>query len=226
MFGDRKSVLIPPVQELTAAGFAVASIDYRRAPMVVMASQVEDAQCAVRFLRANAAALGIDPDRIGAFGHSEGGWLSAMLGLAGPRAGAEASQYQGYSSQVQAVVDEAGPTDLPRLLQEGPMWMGQAAFVLYRGQPVSTPPDNSAVDYVRPGAPPFLIVQGTDDAVIPFQQSAELAERLQAAGDAVRLVPVQHGPHDLEAGDESPDPDQLGHLVTEFLVATLHPAAP
>ena len=224
IYGDRKDVLIPSVQELNAAGFAVASIDYRRAPMVVMASQVEDAQCAVRFLRANAATLGIDPDRIGAFGHSEGGWLSAMLGLAGPRAGDEASQYQGVSSQVQAAVDEAGPADLPRLLQEGPIWMSQAAFVLYRGQPVSAPPDNSSVDYVRPGAPPFLIIQGTDDEVIPFQQSAELAERLRAAGDAVQFVPVQHGPHDLQDATETPAPAELGHLVTAFFVAALQPS--
>ncbi|MBV9598150.1 MAG: alpha/beta hydrolase [Chloroflexi bacterium] len=226
IYGDRKDILIPPAQDLTTTGFAVASIDYRRAPMVLMASQVEDAQCAVRFLRANASALGIDPERIGAFGHSEGGWLSAMLGLAGPRAGAESLEYQGYSSQVQAVVDEAGPADLPRLLREGPIWMGQAAFVLYRGQPVSTPPDNSSVDYVQPGAPPFLIVQGTDDEVIPFQQSAELAGRLQAFGDEVRFVAVQGGPHDLKAPTQVPDQSQLGHIVNDFFVGTLYPAVP
>ncbi len=224
IYGDRKDVLIPPVRTLNAAGFAVASIDYRRAPIVVMASQVQDAKCAARFLRANAAVLRIDADRIGAFGHSEGGWLAAMLGLAGPDAGFDVGEYAGYSSQVQAVVDQAGPADLPRLLEEGPSWMGQAGFVLYHGQPISTPPDDSSVDYVRPGAPPFMIVQGTEDEVIPFQQSAELAQRLEAAGDSVQFVPVQNGAHDLNATTQTPDPVQLGQLVTDFFEAALHPA--
>jgi acetyl esterase/lipase len=147
-----------------------------------------------------------------------------MLGLVGPDAGFGVGEYPDRSSQVQAVVDEAGPADLPRLLQEGPGWIGQAAFVLYRGQPVDTPPDDSAVDYVRPGAPPFLIVQGTDDEVIPFQQSAELAQHLEAAGDAVQFVLVEHGPHDLQASNQSPDAAQLGHMVTAFFVAALQPA--
>ncbi len=228
IYGDRKDVLVfrDQIGELNAAGFAVASIDYRRAPIAaVMANQVEDAKCAVRFLRANAEALGIDPSRIGVYGHSEGGWLAAMLGLAGPPAGFETGQYLGYSSQVQAVVDEAGPTDLPRLVKEGPSWMGQLAFVLYHGHPLSTAPDNSAVDYVRPGAPPFLILQGTDDEVIPFQQSVELVQGLQVAGDSVRFVPVANGPHPLTSDSQTPTPSQLAQMVTDFFVASLHPAA-
>ena len=221
IYGDRKDVLIPSVASLTEAGFAVASIDYRRAPIVVMSNQVQDAKCAVRFLRANAAALGIDPDRFGAFGHSEGGWLSAMLGLAAPDAGFDVGEYSSYSSQVQAVVDEAGPADVPRLLAEGPAWMPQAAFVLYHGQPVTALPDNSSVDYARPDAPPFLIVQGTDDEVIPFHQSAELTERLQLAGDSVQFIAVQHGPHDLKSESETPDAGQLGQMVRRFFQATL-----
>ena len=97
---------------LLARGFAVGSIDYRFPPLYGMLDQVVDAKCAVRFLRAHAGELGIDPQRIGVYGVSEGGYLSAMLGLTGPDAGFDKGQYLDQSSRVQAVVDMWGPTDL------------------------------------------------------------------------------------------------------------------
>ena len=97
---------------LLARGFAVGSIDYRFPPLYGMLDQVVDAKCAVRFLRAHATELGINPQRIGVYGVSEGGYLASMLGLTGPDAGFEKGQYLDQSSRVQAVVDMWGPADL------------------------------------------------------------------------------------------------------------------
>src|SRR5215217_1194414 len=80
---NHEGALFTPLQRwLNARGFVVASIDYRLPPGTPWPAQIEDAKCAVRFLRAHAAVLGIDPDRIGVWGSSGGGQLSSLLGLA------------------------------------------------------------------------------------------------------------------------------------------------
>lgn len=187
-----------------------------------MANEIVDAKCAVRFLRANAATLGIDPSRVGAYGASEGGWGAAMLGVAGPAAGFETGQYQGYPSRVSAVVDAFGPADFRTLRAEGPRWIGFIGFILNHGwSPNPRAPDNSSVSYVAPDDPPFLILHGTKDTVIPFQQSVELTRRLQASGVSVRFVTVENGPHGLLDPAESPSPSQLAQTVTGFFVSTL-----
>ena len=68
--------------------------------------------CAIRFLRAHSVELGIDTNRVGVFGDSEGGYVAAMLGTAAPADGLGVGQYLEQSSSVQAVVDMWGFADL------------------------------------------------------------------------------------------------------------------
>lgn len=91
-----------------AQGIVVASIDYRLAPLAPWPAQIQDAACAVRFLRAHAAALGIAPAHIGTWGSSGGGTLATLLGVGH---GFGTRPYRGYSSQVEAVADMFGPAD-------------------------------------------------------------------------------------------------------------------
>jgi acetyl esterase/lipase len=65
----------------------VASIDIRQVPLHPWPAPIEDAKCTVRFLRAHAGELGIDPNHIGAYGTSAGANLASLLGTAGPSAG-------------------------------------------------------------------------------------------------------------------------------------------
>jgi acetyl esterase/lipase len=108
VLGDRKlgglggglanaaGALLPQLRAaLNQRGFVVASIDYRLPPGSPWPAQLQDASCAVRFLRAHADALGIDPGRIGAWGSSAGGTLVSLLGLAGSTADADAGQLAG-----------------------------------------------------------------------------------------------------------------------------------
>ena len=71
------------IEALTTKGVAVAAVNYRLAPEYQFPAMIEDVKCAVRYVRANATELGIDPDRIGAFGGSAGGHLSLMMGTTG-----------------------------------------------------------------------------------------------------------------------------------------------
>jgi acetyl esterase/lipase len=209
----------PAATLLTERGIAVASIDYRLAPASPWPAQIIDVECAVRYLRTTAEVLGLDPNQIGAWGSSAGGQLVALLGTTAdqslwgqtPRAPRPA---------VQAVADQFGPTDLAAAL---PRW---TAGIVHRVFGSSTGAsqaldDASPLDHVGPGDPPFLIQQGTSDAIVPETQSFQLAGRLRAAGDSVRLTLVAGGNHGLTAVGEAPDSAWLDQELTDFFVHTL-----
>jgi acetyl esterase/lipase len=221
--------------DLLARGFAVGSIDYRLAPTYTIFDQVVDAKCAVRFLRAHAAELGIDPHRIGVYGASQGGFLSTMLGLAAPDAGFDAGQYVDQSSRVQAVVDMWGPTDFTD-------WTGSPSWVYTLGQGLGVSRQGTAlradqapaharknyaspVSYVTPNAPPFLIVQGAGDWLITPHHSQKLASLLQAAHVPTTLLMIQHDGHGLVAPTpgqvEQPSPSAVIQMIEDFFVRTL-----
>jgi acetyl esterase/lipase len=230
---NHAGALLPRLRaSLNQRGFVVASIDYRHPPLSPWSAPIEDAKCAVRFLRAHAAALGIDPGRIGAWGSSGGGALVSLLGLAGPEAGFDRGQYAEQSSAVQAVVDMFGPADLTDLGDSEPfarvvagMALGTSAGVRRSASPLSY----VGAEAAAAGVPPFLILHGTDDQAIRPRQSQEFARRLDAAGVAVRLVLVQGADHGLNDPSQRPTPDQVTEMVADFLdrslaQATRHPS--
>jgi len=111
--GDRNSdVGQLDIIRLVDNGYIAVSIDYRLAPDNRFPAQIEDAKCAVRFLRANAEKYHLDPKKVGVFGSSAGGHLAALVGVADQSAGFDKGEYLNQSSRVQAVVDIYGPTDL------------------------------------------------------------------------------------------------------------------
>ena len=119
-------------------------------------------KCAIRYLRANARQLNIDPDEIGAWGQSAGGHLVALLGTAGPSAGWDVGAYTDESSKVQAVVDMAGPSDLLTMGNQGDSFAVAETFVDLLGhvphkQIGADLRADSPVTYIAPGDPPFLV---------------------------------------------------------------------
>jgi acetyl esterase/lipase len=90
-------------------GFAMASIEYRLTPSITFPANVEDVRTAVRWLRANAAAHALDPDRICLWGTSAGGHLAAVAALA-PRGMFEGADNLNQTSAVRCVLDAYGPT--------------------------------------------------------------------------------------------------------------------
>jgi acetyl esterase/lipase len=212
--------------DLAAKGFVVVSLDYRLGPARQWPDQIEDVKCAVRFLRANAHALNIDPQEIGAWGQSAGGHLVALLGTAGPAAGWDVGPYPDESSQVQAVVDMAGPSDLLTLGDKGESLLVQESFLsLIGGVPAdrlaATLKAASPVTWVSPGDPPFLIVHSTDDEIVYPQQSQELAWDLAANGVPHQLLLVRDGGHQLDNPGENPDEAGIVADVEGFFIRTL-----
>jgi acetyl esterase/lipase len=180
--------------QLTQRGFLVASIDYRLAPANPWPDQITDVRCAVGYLRANAAGMGIDPKRIGASGESAGGHLVSLLGTDGGPDG------------VQAVADLFGPADLT-----SSDWSPGVKRILQNvfGSSSEVRPDASPVSHVAAGDPPFLILQGDHDTTVPASQSIELAGRLRSVGVPVTLVIVKGGRHGLAGPGMDPTQTDL-----------------
>jgi acetyl esterase/lipase len=237
IWGDRKlhglganqanhagALFTPLRRQLNAQGFVVASIDYRLPPATPWPAQLQDAKCAVRFLRAHAPELGIDPGRIGAWSSSGGGWLVSLLGLAGPDAGFDTGQYPEASSRVQAVVDMFGMADLTDL--GGTSAFGRFLVHAALGSSPAIRRGASPITYVTPGAPPFLILHGTEDSMMPPHQSTALAGRLRAAGVPATLILVAGAGHDgFTSPDQRPPPMQLTSMITDFFATTLGPGS-
>ena len=205
-------------------GYVIASIDYRLAPMAKFPAQIQDAMCAVRFLRARAAEFGIDPNHIAAMGASAGGHLAALLGvLKGDEFGAP-SQYANESSRVQAVVDLFGPADLqaPDFVSIS-LDAAQKVFGVDHLGPSPQLKRASPVTYVSSSSAPFLIIHGAEDSVVPLNQSVALAAKLTAAGVPVHLIVVQNAEHGLvpKGGPISPSLDAIIQAIGSFLDRTL-----
>lgn len=211
------------VTALLSQGFAVASINYRLAPANPWPAQIIDVRCAVRYLRANAARWDVDPARFTALGTSAGAHLASLAALS---AGAEPQWdnglWAGESSGFAAVVDCWGPADLT-----APGWsavavaIGRPVFGTAVGSDSQALRDASPVTWVRAGAPPFLIIQGAADTLVPPHQSVELQARLAAAGSSATLVPVANAEHELRpvGGLIQPPLGELTARVVAFLTS-------
>jgi acetyl esterase/lipase len=213
---------------LNERGFIVASIDYRLPPLSPWPAALQDAKCAVRFLRAHAGALGIDPHRIGAWGSSSGGTLATLLGLVGPDAGFDQGQYAGRSSGVRAVVDMFGAADITDIgdsdaFTRAIAWvaLGSSASVRRSASPLSYVGSGAAAAGAAVGGPRYLILHGTADQSVRPRHSRELARRLAAAGAPVELVLVRGARHGLNHPSQRPTPAQVAELVADFLTRSL-----
>jgi acetyl esterase/lipase len=179
---------------LARSDFVAFSVDYRllhgtenRWP-----AQLDDVQRAVRWVRANAAKYNVDPKGIGAFGHSAGAQLAALLGLEDTKDDSDPALAK-YSSQVEAVVDQSGPSDFTVVRgPEGLAFLATLFGVDYAAKP-EVWRDASPVFHVSKSSAPFLIVHGTQDESVPIAQAQELADKLQAAGVPVKFVNLDDG---------------------------------
>jgi acetyl esterase/lipase len=190
MFGDRRYLpeTLRPNQVFDAlldAGLAVATIDYRHALEAPFPAQLLDAKAAIRYLRAHADELGVSSERIGVMGESAGGHIAALLGLTAHRPDLEGSHgVVGPSSAVDVVVDWYGPADLATMPRRNPPPHIAAKLPpelllapedqLTRGLEGPVLDDASPITHVTAGAPPFLLVHGTADWLVPYAQSEQL----------------------------------------------------
>lgn len=188
----------PPVLWLLERGYAVASVNYRLSQHATFPAQIHDCKAAIRWLRANASKYGIDPNRIGVAGGSAGGHLVALLGTGGDVKELEGNLgVTGVSSRVQAVCDIFGPTDFLRFepMNRDP----KSLLAQLLGGTVEEKKElyrlASPVTHVSKDDPPFLILHGTADKLVPVSQSEILEQALKQAGVEVTLVKIEGAGH-------------------------------
>jgi acetyl esterase/lipase len=183
---------------------------------------IVDVKFAVRYLRAHAD-LRVDADRIAALGTSAGGQLVSLLGTTGSSALWATGRSRRSRALVDAVVDEHGPADF-----ESSDWPSDTVGMIRRvfgAAPGSVNPVLAAASpstHASADDPPFLIVQGTDDQVVPAAQSERFAAQLRSAGVRVQLLLVDHGRHGLETPGEDPAQPAIASLVTVYLERVFH----
>ena len=193
-----------PILSFVSDGYALTSIELRPSGEAPFPAQIEDCKAAVRWLRGNAAKYNLDPDRIGAAGHSGGGHLSALLGTSGGVQELEGNgDNMSYSSRVQAVCDVSGPSDLLRLYHDAsdPSTRTRRKDISNIDALLGGPAEQnktkaiaaSPITYVSKDDPPFLIIHGENDHSVPVSQGELLAAALKAAGVETTLEVTPRG---------------------------------
>ena len=211
---------------LAPAGYACFSVNYRLAPSTDLPGMVSDVQRAVRFVRHHAAQYKVDPNRIALLGGSAGGYLANMAGLARPSAAPSSPDPVNQTTDaVQAVVSLFGLADLAVLGAD----LLIRTYRLLGPQPVTpqTLAAASPVSLVRPDAPPFLLVHGDRDSLVPLDQSTRLRDALHRAGAAADLITIPGGPHATNSWHTLPQPIDWERQTIQWLNRTLrHPGVP
>jgi acetyl esterase/lipase len=225
MFGDKEGWSSAAI-ELARKGYAAFNVNYRLYSDTdgsnTWPAQLDDAQRAVRWVRANAAIYGVDPERIASFGHSSGGQLAAFLGTRDTRDNSDSALSE-FSSRVTCVVDIAGGMDFTSPL---PNPDENAGNILILGGTNDAPPDAAAyrdfspIAFVDKETVPFLIMHGLSDTNSPIEQSRLMTEAIHAVDREVFSLEFAGLTHFSIA-----DWPVIGPMTLAFLGRNLHPDA-
>lgn len=179
-----------------AKGYVCISVNYRLTPDGGgFPACIHDVKNAVRWFRANAEDLGLDPERIGAYGNSAGAHLVSILGLVKKEAELEGDgTHLDQSSLIQAVCASATPSDF--LSWKGEPFSNRGLLEGDESTLTERAAAASPISYVADDAPPFLLVHAKDDKVVPFRQGKVLAGKLEAGGaKEIELMSFDTGGH-------------------------------
>ena len=210
---------------LSKAGYTVFIINHRATPRFKYPAPIEDAQRAVRFIRHNATGFAIDAARIGAIGGSSGGHLASLLGtLDGSGDPADTDPVNNHSAKVQTVVAVYPAIDFLAFETSNPWAGGAISLLLGPVNPAWKPPplqdpdaimvyqQASPMSYLSSDDPPFLLIHGDADSVVPFSQSELFQKGLQEVNVEVRLIRVAGGDHGPGLIQEN-GPDHVSEIL-------------
>jgi acetyl esterase/lipase len=223
-----------PWRFLLEAGIAVASVSYRFSGEAVFPAAIQDMAAAVRWVRANAGAYGLDASKVIGFGSSAGAYLVSavalmsehddLLGQAGPT--------PEVSCELAAVVEHYAPSDFLRLDDDAPdgvvelMDAPGSTITRFLGFIPSEQAERADVGrltrYATPDAPPFLIFHGDDDHRVGLQQSRRLHRALTEAGSRAELIVLPGADH----GSPHFDQPQVHAATLAFLSSVLDLPSP
>jgi arylformamidase len=194
----------PLLLKLAGRGYVAASVTYRLAPKYQFPAAIYDVKAAVRWLRGNAALYQIDPDRVGVTGDSAGGHLAQFLGVTG-----DVKQFEGdegnaaQSSRVACVVNRYGPSDFTKSYGKSvdaaevlPLWLGGDLDQARVKHLLASP-----LNWVTPAAAPTLLLHGTDDKYVAYEQAVWMRDRLKSCGVQVEMLTLEGAGHGFKGAD-------------------------
>ena len=197
-------------------GYVTATMSYRLGPKGHFPAPIEDANCAVRWIRANAVRLHVDPDRIVVLGGSAGGHIALMVAYASDRPEFQGNGgNSGVSSRVAAVVNFYGPVDLTTPFAQA----SGLVKTFLSGKTFTEAPElyraASPLFYLGSNAPPTLTFHGTLDDIVPIDQAETLELRLSALRVPHDYVRMEGWPHTLDVAKPVNEFTQV--RIQEFL---------
>lgn len=200
---------IPQLSAFARKGYVVASVGHRNTLLgYPFPAYLEDVKCAIRFLRKNADIYGIDSERIAIWGTSSGGNAAMLAGLTGDDPRYKTEEYGEYSDKVKLVVECFGPTDLSAMgeimkeqFDTGIAEMSSIAVALCGGdlsRYEEVAKAMSPIQYVEEGKndPPFLLIHGNNDSVVPYDQMVSLYHKMIDCGYDVEAWQVDGAVHE------------------------------
>ncbi len=220
---------------LAEAGFVVAGADYRVVPDVFPAL-INDGKAAIRYLKAHAEELGIDPDKIGVLGDSAGGYMAQMMGATNGEKGFDTGDFLEVNSDVQSVVSLYGISNLLNIgegfskdiqeVHESPasteaLLVNGPAFKTFVGASISKFPEKafsaSPMGHIKKNMPPFLLLHGDADQLVSYDQSIQMYNALKKSGNVAKLITVNGAGH----GDLYWYQPEVIHKVVDWFKQTL-----
>ena len=205
---------------LVEHGYTVFSLNHRAIPRFQFPSQLNDVQRAVRFIRFHADTFKINPDRIGAVGGSSGGHLVSLLGVLDSDGNPDdPDPVNRVSAKVQTVVARAAPVDLALRIED-------ADVALLIGAVSTTENRNSQesqlywaaspINFVSSDDPPFLLLHGDKDNVVPFEQGELMRDALSDVGVKTHLFVIPGGGHGATFRGAQNPPDYITAMINWF----------
>ena len=195
------------IQPLLESGFAVVSINHRSSSDAVFPAQIHDVKAAIRYIRGNALKYGFNTKFIGITGSSSGGHLAAMAGTTSfvNEMEGKIGKFLNYSSHVDAVVDWFGPTNFlimdecgSRLVhnnEDSPESLLVGGAIQNNQSKVSLA---NPITHISKKTPPFLVIHGMLDNLVPYCQSEVLHNALKSKNMESKLVLIEKGRHGPE----------------------------
>ncbi|HZL34781.1 MAG TPA: alpha/beta hydrolase [Tepidisphaeraceae bacterium] len=182
---------------LAEHGYVAVTVEYRLSPKYQFPAAIEDVKTAVRWMRENAAKYHIDPNRIASLGGSAGGHLAQFLGVTGDVHRFDGTQYPRQSSKVQCVINYYGPEDFTKSYGKSvdaaevlPMWLG-GDLEHARAKHILASP----INWVTPDAAPTLLLHGTQDKYVNYEQATWMYDRMKSMGLDVELLTLKGAGH-------------------------------
>jgi acetyl esterase len=211
--GDKQQYITYIFKPLADANFVWISINYRLAPKFIFPAPADDVELAIQYVRKNAAKFKIDPDRIALIGESAGGHLVSYVGARekNHEIAAVVSLYGVHDFVAAAVEWKPVPTELYQLF-------GISAV---EATNVSKLVQGSPVTFIHKDMPPYLLMHGSKDEDVPYEQSVEMCKAMKAAGAKCDLVTVKGGVHGMDHWEPHPELLWYKKTLVDWLMKTL-----